>query len=61
MRYVRVQDNSVVEIFETPEGVGIEDCFHPDVVKTFHQSDDAQLDWVFDSEAFTFTAPEATE
>jgi hypothetical protein len=61
MRYVRVQNNEAVEIYETPEGVGINDCFHPDLVKTFYQSDEAQIGWIFNPESLTLTAPEVTE
>ncbi len=35
MKYARVVDNVAVEVFTPPEGVAIEECFHPDIVVQF--------------------------
>lgn len=35
MRYVRVIDNVAIEIFDTPYGVSINDCFHPTIASEF--------------------------
>jgi hypothetical protein len=35
MRYVRVVDNIAVEIYDSPEGVSITDCFYPTIASEF--------------------------
>ena len=35
MRYVRVVDNIAVEIYDSPEGVSIADCFYPTIAAEF--------------------------
>lgn len=35
--YARVIDNVAVEIFIPPDGVSINECFHPDVVEMFKE------------------------
>jgi hypothetical protein len=40
-KYARVVDNVAVEIFVPPQGVSIDECFHPEVVKMFKAVPDA--------------------
>lgn len=35
MRYALIENNIVKDIFIEPEGVSIEDCFHPDIVSLY--------------------------
>jgi hypothetical protein len=35
MKYARIVENVAVEIFQAPEGVAIEECFHPDIAAQF--------------------------
>ena len=35
MRYALIENNTVKDIFVEPEGVSIEECFHPDIVPLY--------------------------
>lgn len=57
MKYARIIENSVQEIFVPQNGFTIEESFHPDVVKLFEEiSDDVQLGWIKNPDG-TFSAP----
>ena len=54
MKYARLVNNRVNEVFTPPEGIDISKCFHPDVVKQFVVvSEDVEPGWVFDGQEFT--------
>jgi hypothetical protein len=58
MKYARIVDNKVYELFTEPEGVNITDCFHPDLVKQFVAcSDEVEPNWLYNGT--TFSAPPA--
>lgn len=55
--YARVADGLVAEIIAVPEGLGIADMFHPDLLGTFRPLDDAEAaqvrpGWTFDGTLF---------
>lgn len=60
-RYARIQDKQVVEIIVPPEGVNINDCLHPDLVKTLMDVGDSAVDigWGFDPENGGWILPAA--
>jgi len=41
MRYVRVVNNVAVEIYDTPEGVSIVDCFYPTIAVQFVEASES--------------------
>jgi hypothetical protein len=44
MKFARFIDNTAVEIFITPDGFGISDCFHPTVAGQFESvADDVDV------------------
>lgn len=54
MKYARLINNRVNEVFTPPQGVDISDCFHPDVVKLFEiVPDEVEAYWVFDGQKFS--------
>ena len=59
MRYARIQDKQVVEIITPPEGVSVNDLYHPDLVKTFMDIGDSEITygWGFDPENGGWIAP----
>jgi hypothetical protein len=57
MKYGRIINNVVVEVFTPPPGVRIEDCFHPDV--GFEEiPPNAQLHWIKDESGVLVAPPE---
>jgi hypothetical protein len=59
MKYARLVNNTAVEIITLPEGFNIQDCFHPDIVKTLVAvNDDVQVNWILQDDG-TFAAPVA--
>ena len=59
MKYARIVNNKVNEVFTPPQGIDISECFHPDVVKQFVAvSDEVEAGWIFDGVNF---APPATD
>lgn len=61
MKYARVLDNLVAEVFTPPVGVKITDCFHPDVEIQFQLvSDEVEANWVLQDDG-TFLAPAVEE
>ena len=58
MKHARVINNTVVEIFDVPNGFSIEDCFHPDLVNHFYPCNgDVDFDWTYDTATGNFTKP----
>lgn len=56
MKYARLINNRVNEVFTPPENIDISECFHPDVVKQFVSvPDEVEAQWFFDGEKFTPT------
>ena len=52
-RYARVADGAIAEIILLPEGVAIEDAFHPDIAATMHPCDDSVAEgWTYDGARF---------
>jgi hypothetical protein len=60
MVYARIQDGIAVEIIRLPEGLAINDAFHPDIAATFvAATGDVGQGWLYDGN--TFTAPAESE
>jgi len=57
MKYARVLDSVVQEVFTPPTGMTIEDCFTPQVVVLFEPCpDEVEQNWVKESDG-SFVAP----
>jgi len=57
MKYARVLNRLVVEIFTPPSNFGIDECFHPDVRALFEEvSDEVDVGFIKHQDG-TFTAP----
>lgn len=57
MKYGRILNNLVQEVFVCPEGFTIGECFHPDVVKLFSiVPDEVEAMWI-KTEDGTFMPP----
>ena len=53
MKYARIVNNKVNEVFTPPQGIDISECFHPDVVKQFVAvSDEVESGWIFNDGKF---------
>jgi len=62
MTYARIQGNAVVEIVKPVDGFSIQQCFHPDLLKSIvFCSDEVQSGWSYDAETGAFTAPSVPE
>lgn len=62
MSYARIQDNTVVEIVKPVDGFSIQQCFHPDLLKSiFSCPDNVQVGWSYDADTGAFTAPSEPE
>lgn len=49
MKYARIVDAVAVEIFVPPDGVAIDECFHPDLAKAFKEvPEDTAVNAVWD-------------
>jgi hypothetical protein len=57
MKYARIVDEIAIETFEPPEGVQIEDCFHPSLVAQFVQVPDEVVANSVRNEDGTWTLP----
>lgn len=40
MKYARIIDNEVIEVFSTPDGFVIDECFHEDIARQFIECPD---------------------
>lgn len=57
-RYARIQDGRVAEIIDLPEGVTVDDAFHPDVAAALQGvSEDVEAGWTFADGEFTAPVP----
>jgi len=57
MKYARVLDSVVQEVFTPPAGLTIEDCFTPQVVVLFEPCpDEVEQNWIKESDG-SFVAP----
>lgn len=53
-RFARIADGLVAEILELPNGVSVEDAFHPDIVAAFHPcGPEVEQGWLFDGSHFS--------
>jgi len=56
MAYARIQNNVVAEIVKPIDGFSIEQCFHPELVKTMvFCSDEVQVGWAYKPETGQFS------
>lgn len=61
MKYARVANQIVQEVFVEPAGFSISECFHSDVCSLFEQvNDDVEVGYVKHQDG-TFTAPVPVE
>lgn len=58
MKYARLSSDSIViEVFTTPAGFAIEECFHPTIAQQFQECpDEVQANWVLNTDG-TYQAP----
>ena len=60
MTYARVENGVVVELIEVPDGLAVNDMFHPDVVSSLVECDaSVGIGWSFDGSSFA--APEPSD
>jgi hypothetical protein len=54
MKYARIHDGSVAELYAPITGFTIEQCFHPDLVAQMVPcTDDVQVGWAYADGVFT--------
>jgi len=57
MKYARIADDFVIEVFVEPEGFTIDQCFHPDIAAQFVVvADNIEAGWIKQSDG-SFVAP----
>lgn len=60
MKYIKVENNVVVNVLEPIVGFDITECFHPQVLASCVQVEEAEIGWVKQEDG-TFAAPVVEE
>lgn len=60
MKYIKVENNVVVNVLEPIDGFDITECFHPQVLASCVQVEEAEIGWVKQEDG-TFAAPVVEE
>lgn len=62
MAYARIQSGVVAEIVKPVDGFSLEQCFHPDLVKSMVSCpEEVQSGWSYNADTGVFTDPSAPE
>ena len=60
MKYIKIENNIVVNVLEPIAGFDITECFHPQVLASCVQVEEAEIGWIKQEDG-TFAAPVVEE
>lgn len=62
MKYARIQEARVIEVFVVPQGFTINDCFTPEIVAQFEPCpDEVEQNWIKQEDGTFVTPPPPPE